>query len=59
METADQHKCPECGGEHMSWRVHRTATRNQRYSSKELHWLCRDCGHQRTEGMSDGKQDST
>ncbi|MBW3628837.1 MAG: hypothetical protein KY464_06020 [Gemmatimonadetes bacterium] len=52
MESSRTHQCPDCGSDQMSWHVHRTGTRSQRYSQKELHWVCRECGYQRIEGMN-------
>lgn len=52
MERSNAQICPDCGSERMSWHLHRTGTRDQRYSQKELHWMCRECGYQRIEGMT-------
>jgi hypothetical protein len=38
-------RCPDCDGERVAWSIHRTGTRAQRHSPREVHWLCRACGH--------------
>lgn len=51
MTASSSQHCPECGGEQLAWRVHRTATRQLRHSQREIRWSCRGCAHEWVEGV--------
>ena len=49
-------RCVSCGGEYLSWRVHRTGTRLLQHSHREIQWSCRRCGHEWREALiADGE----